>query len=58
MFPPGRRGYRLPSRCDAANGNTLDGAQVTVMSYNNVIDTFTADEETDLVAISAFARDI
>lgn len=37
---------------DAATGNTLDAAQVTVMSYNSVIDTFTADSETDLVAIS------
>ena len=37
---------------DAATGNTLDAAQVTVMSYNSVIDTFYADSETDLVAIS------
>lgn len=37
---------------DAATGNTLDAAQVTVMSYNRVIDTFYADSETDLVTIS------
>ena len=37
---------------DAATGNTIDAAQVTVMGYNSVIDTFYADEETDLVAIS------